>query len=151
MRFVSFLNPKQAPGQKYFKDYRFPYYEGLHIEEAMHPLAFAATGIYGKQLPKQSGAPIRIVLPWKYGYKGPKSIVKIEFTDQKPTTFWNDAMPKEYGFYSNVNPEVAHPRWSQASERLIGSGERVATRLYNGYADEIGALHESLYKGGAVH
>jgi sulfoxide reductase catalytic subunit YedY len=149
VRFESFLRPKEARGQAgAAPGYEWPYYEGLHIEEAMNPLAFVATGIYGKQLPKQCGSPLRIVLPWKYGYKGPKAVVKIEFTDTKPTTFWNEAAPSEYGYFSNVNPEVPHPRWSQASERLIGTFDRVETQLYNGYQDEIGDLHTKLYDSG---
>ncbi|MCF6313670.1 MAG: protein-methionine-sulfoxide reductase catalytic subunit MsrP [Verrucomicrobiales bacterium] len=150
VRFVSFHRPEQAVGQRENKDYSWPYYEGVNIEEAMNPLAFVATGLYGKQLPKQSGAPLRIVFPWKYGYKGPKSIVKIELTDQKPHTFWNDAMSKEYGYFSNVNPSKPHPRWSQSTERLLVTGQRVATRLYNGYEQELEGLHKTLYKNGEV-
>jgi len=150
VRFVSFLRPEQAVGQREFKDYSWPYYEGVHMEEAMHPLAFVATGLYGKQLPKQSGAPLRIVFPWKYGYKGPKSIVRIELTDKQPPTFWNDAVSGEYGYFSNVNPGKPHPRWSQSTERLLVTGERVPTRLYNGYADQLEELHKTLYKNGEV-
>jgi len=150
LRFISFLRPEQARGQKYYTDYQWPYFEGLHIQEAMNPLAFVATGIYGKQLPKQSGSPIRIILPWKYGYKGPKSIVTIEFTDQRPDTFWNVAYPEAYGFFSNVNPEKPHPNWSQAKERILGSDELIPTKLYNGYADEVADLHKGIYKNGKV-
>lgn len=150
VKFTSFLNPRQARGQKYFTDYQWPYYEGLHVEEALNPTAFVVTGVYGKQLPKQNGSPIRIVLPWKYGYKGPKSIVKIEFTDERPATFWNDAIAREYGFYSNVDPKKPHARWSQATERILGTNERVPTRLYNGYQEELENLHKTLYKGGEV-
>ena len=150
VKFTSFLNPEQARGQKYFNDYQWPYYEGLHVEEAMNPLAFVVTGIYGKQLPKQNGSPLRIVLPWKYGYKGPKSIVKLEFTDQQPATFWNEAIKTEYGFYSNVDPNRPHARWSQSTERILGSSERVKTRLYNGYEEELENLHKTLYKNGEV-
>lgn len=150
LRFVSFHRPEQAVGQRENTDYSWPYYEGVNLEEAMNPLAFVATGLYGKQLPKQSGAPLRIVFPWKYGYKGPKSIVKIELTDQKPNTFWNDAMSQEYGYFSNVNPGKPHPRWSQSTERLLVTGQRVPTRLYNGYEQELEGLHKTLYKSGEV-
>jgi len=150
VRFVSFNRPSQAIGQRENTEYSWPYYEGVHLEEAMNPLAFVATGLYGKQLPKQSGAPLRIVFPWKYGYKGPKSVVKIELTDEKPKTFWNDAMPDEYGYYSNVNPGKPHPRWSQSSEKLLVTGQRVPTRLYNGYEDQLEELHKTIYKQGNV-
>jgi len=150
IRFESFYRPEQAIGQREFTEYSWPYYEGVHIEEAMNPLAFVATGLYGKQLPKQSGAPLRIIFPWKYGYKGPKSIVSIELTADKPATFWNDALPDEYGYYSNVDPTRPHPRWSQSSERLMFTGERVATRLYNGYETEVEELHKTIYKQGNV-
>lgn len=150
VRFVSFDRPEQAVGQRENTDYSWPYYEGVHLAEAMNPLAFVATGLYGKQLPKQSGAPLRIVFPWKYGYKGPKSVVKIELTDKQPKTFWNDAMSREYGYFSNVNPGKPHPRWSQSTERLLGSGQRVTTRLYNGYEDQLEELHKTLYKNGEV-
>ena len=128
----------------------WPYKEGLRIDEAMHPLAFLATGMYGQSLPNQNGAPLRLVLPWKYGFKSIKSIVGIDFTDTLPATSWNESAPEEYGFYSNVNPAVRHPRWSQASERRIaGSGgklfsERVATRPFNGYADQVASLYSGM-------
>lgn len=151
VRFESFVRPEEARGQNgAAPGYKWPYYEGLHLEEAMNPLAFVATGIYGKQLPKQCGSPLRVVLPWKYGYKGPKAVVKIEFTDTQPTTFWNDAAAAEYGYFSNVDPEVPHPRWSQATERLIGTFQRVPTQLYNGYQEEVAELHRGIYKSGAV-
>jgi len=150
VRFVSFYRPEQAVGQRESTEYSWPYYEGVHLEEAMHPLAFVATGLYGKQLPKQSGSPLRIVFPWKYGYKGPKSVVRIELTDKRPQTFWNDALSQEYGYFSNVIPEKPHPRWSQSSERLLVTGERVPTRLYNGYADQLEDLHKTIYKKGDV-
>lgn len=140
--FLSFDRPKQARGQQIYTHYKWPYYEGVRMDEAMNPLAFVATGVYGRQLPKQCGAPIRIVLPWKYGYKGPKSIVRIELTKSRPRTFWNDDQPKEYGFYSNVNPGRPHPRWSQATERRLGSEERIETELYNGYKKEVGHLYK---------
>ena len=150
IQFVSFNRPEQARGQKYFTDYQWPYFEGLHIEEAMNPLAFVATGSYGTNLPKQSGSPLRIILPWKYGYKGPKSIVTIEFLDKKPDTFWNVAYPAAYGFYSNVDPNRPHPNWSQASERVLGSDKKIPTKLYNGYTEELAGLHKGLYQGGTV-
>ncbi len=151
VRFVSFNRPEQAVGQRDTSVYSWPYYEGVHLEEAMHPLAFVATGLYGKQLPKQSGAPLRMVFPWKYGYKGPKSVVKIELTDERPHTFWNDAMKDEYGYFSNVDPGKPHPRWSQSTERLLVTGQRVPTRLYNGYQDQLEDLHKTIYKQGNVH
>ena len=150
VKFISFFRPDQARGQKYFTDYQWPYFEGLHIEEAMHPLSFVATGAYGKPLPKQNGSPIRIILPWKYGFKGPKSIVKIEFTDKQPKTFWNEAYAAAYGFYSNVNPKKDHPNWSQASEKVLGTSERIPTKLYNGYESELEKLHSSIYLNGNV-
>ena len=141
VRFLSFLRPDEAPGQKQYHWYKWPYYEGLRLDEAMHELAFVATGIYGHPLPKQHGAPVRIITPWKYGYKGPKSVVKIEFTRDRPHTFWNDSQPDEYGFHSNVNPERPHPRWSQATERVLGTDERVTTLKYNGYAAQVVHLY----------
>jgi sulfoxide reductase catalytic subunit YedY len=125
----------------------WPYREGLTIAEAMNPLAFVAVGLYGKVLPNQNGAPLRTVLPWKYGFKSCKSIVRIHFTDRQPQTSWNMAAPQEYGFYSNVNPQVDHPRWSQASERRLGGGlisARVPTKMFNGYADEVASLYTGL-------
>ena len=122
----------------------FPYVEGLRLDEAMHPLTILATGLYGKQMPNQNGAPIRLVVPWKYGFKSIKSIVKITLTDSEPPTTWNLAGPDEYGFYSNVNPDVDHPRWSQASERRIGEISRRETLLFNGYADEVANLYAGM-------
>ncbi len=145
VRLLSFHRPDEAPNQKEATWYRWPYYEGLRIDEAMNELTLAATGIYGRPLPKQSGAPLRVILPWKYGFKGPKSIVRIELVKKQPTTFWNDLAPREYGFYGNVEPEVSHPRWSQATERLLGSGERVDTRIYNGYGDYVAAMYPPGY------
>lgn len=127
--------------------YPWPYTEGLTMEEAMNPLAFIATGMYGKALPKQNGAPIRLVVPWKYGFKSIKSIVKIDFTATQPKTLWNQLAPTEYGFYANVNPTVDHPRWSQASERVINGSffpTRIKTLLYNGYEKEVAALYKGL-------
>ena len=122
----------------------FPYVEGLRLDEAMHPLTILATGMYGKEMPNQNGAPIRLVVPWKYGFKSIKSIVKITLTDLEPPTTWNIAAPNEYGFYSNVNPDVAHPRWSQSTERRIGEFSRRDTMMFNGYADEVAYLYEGL-------
>lgn len=141
VRFVTFMNPKEAPGQATQPWYPWPYFEGLRIDEAMNELTFLATGIYGKSMPRQHGAPIRLVVPWKYGYKSIKSIVSIELVDRQPPTFWNDLAPREYDFWSNVDPDVPHPRWSQASERLIGTGDRVPTRKYNGYESFVAQLY----------
>jgi sulfoxide reductase catalytic subunit YedY len=120
-----------------------PYVEGLRLDEALHPLTILATGLYGKQMPNQNGAPVRLVVPWKYGFKSIKSIVKITLTDEEPPTTWNIAAPKEYGFYSNVNPSVRHPRWSQATENRIGEYTRRPTLMFNGYAEQV----ENLYTG----
>ena len=131
------------PGLRQFW-YPWPYREGLTIAEATHDLAFIATGLYGKPIAKQNGAPLRLVVPWKYGFKNVKSIVRLTFTDQRPKTFWETINAQEYGFWANVNPKVGHPRWSQASERLLTSGKRVPTRLYNGYAEEVAGLYTNL-------
>jgi sulfoxide reductase catalytic subunit YedY len=139
--FKTFYDPEKAPGQK-DKRYRWPYYEGLRLDEAMNDLAFVATGHYGKRLVPQSGTPLRLILPWKYGYKGPKSIVEMTFTDTEPKTFWNDANPNEYKFYSNVDPQVNHPRWSQAKERWLGEGDKTRdTEWYNGYGEQVASLY----------
>lgn len=125
----------------------FPYVEGLRLDEAMHPLTIMATGIYGQPMPKQNGAPIRLVVPWKYGFKSIKSIARISLTDKQPPTSWNKANAREYGFYSNVNPKVDHPRWSQASERKIGGGlfsPRIPTLMFNGYEAEVAALYDGM-------
>ena len=143
VRLISFNKPEQAPGMKSQSWYSWPYYEGLRMDEAMNELAMLVTGIYGHELPKQNGAPIRLVTPWKYGYKSIKSIVKIEFVDKQPKTFWNDLAPKEYGFLSNVNPEVPHPRWSQATEQPIPGGPRRPTLLYNGYEAHVAQLYKA--------
>ncbi|KZK89885.1 Sulfoxide reductase catalytic subunit YedY precursor [Pseudovibrio sp. W64] len=143
IRFETFEDSDVASGQRQFW-YPWPYVEGLTMDEAMNDLAFVATGIYGKPLQKQYGAPIRLVMPWKYGFKSIKSIVKITFTDQRPVSFWEKIGPSEYGFWANVNPEVPHARWSQASERLLGTDERVPTQLYNGYAEQVAHLYKDL-------
>jgi sulfoxide reductase catalytic subunit YedY len=140
VRFETFNRPDEAPGMADPR-YPWPYHEGLRLDEARHPLTLLATGLYGKPLPKQNGAPLRLVVPWKYGYKSIKSIVKIEFVATQPKTFWETILPHEYPFESNVNPKVPHPRWSQETERLIDSGLRVRTQLYNGYADQVAALY----------
>ena len=133
VKFTTAMNVQQMPGIARLPGYPWPYTEGLRIDEALHDLTFVATGIYGRPLPKQNGAPIRIVVPWKYGYKSIKSIVKIEFTAKQPKTLWETLAPKEYPFESNVNPAVPHPRWTQATEKQIGTGLRIRTLLYNGY------------------
>ncbi len=124
--------------------YPWPYVEGLTIEEANNELAFMATGLYGKPLAAQNGAPLRLAVPWKYGFKSVKSIVRIAFTDRRPKTFWEEIQPSEYGFWANVNPEVAHPRWSQASERVLTTGERRQTLLFNGYAEQVAGLYQGM-------
>lgn len=142
---TTLLDPAQMPGQRRAV-LDWPYTEGLRMDEAMHPLTLLATGIYGKPLPAQNGAPIRLVVPWKYGFKSAKSIVRIRFTAQQPRTAWNVAAPDEYGFYANVNPAVDHPRWSQARERRIGDGwfTRRATLPFNGYADQVASLYRGM-------
>jgi sulfoxide reductase catalytic subunit YedY len=141
IRFVSLLDRDRLPGQRSMRQYPWPYYEALRLDEARNPLAFVVVGVYGHALPMQHGAPWRLAIPWKYGYKGPKSVVRIEFTAERPGTFWNDAQPKEYGFFSNVDPTRPHPRWSQATEHDIGTGERRPTLPYNGYGDEVADLY----------
>ena len=143
VRFETFSRRDQAPGMSDLS-YPWPYFEGLTIEEAMNPLTFVATGIYGKPLPKQHGAPLRIVVPWKYGYKSIKSIVRIEFIEKQPKTFWETLSAVEYPFESNVNPAIPHPRWSQATERMIDTGSRVKTKLYNGYGDYVSELYPAV-------
>jgi sulfoxide reductase catalytic subunit YedY len=145
-RFVAFttlLDPGQMPGQRRAV-LDWPYVEGLRLDEAMHPLALLAVGLYGKPLPNQNGAPLRLVTPWKYGFKGIKSIVKIRFTETQPPTTWNLAAPDEYGFYANVNPAVDHPRWSQATERRIGELRRRPTLPFNGYAEQVASLYSGM-------
>lgn len=146
LKFTTFYDPKSAPGQK-GGSIDWPYVEGLTLEEAQNELAFLATGIYGKPIPNQNGAPIRLVVPWKYGFKSIKSIVKIEFTSKQPMNTWQALQPREYGFYANVNPKVDHPRWSQASERIIGSGffsKRKETLMFNGYEEQVAHLYKDL-------
>ena len=139
--FETLANPKVMPGLRtsYFT---WPYVEGLALEEADNDLAFLVTGMYGKPLPKQDGAPIRLVVPWKYGFKSAKSIVKLPFMDTPPTTFWSQIQPTEYGFWANVNPAVPHPRWSQATETLLGTSERVPTQIWNGYGEFVASLYD---------
>jgi len=148
VRFVSLSRPEEMPGIKDNHDpkYHWPYFEAITIEEAKNELALFVTGIYGKKLPNPHGAPIRAVLPWKYGYKSAKIIVKIELVKDRPETFWHTAYPEEYGFFSNVNPEVPHPRWSQAQEHLLGSpkDEKRATLLYNGYGELVADLYKDM-------
>ena len=141
--FETLADPKVMPGLR-FGGFDWPYVEGCTMAEANTDLAFMATGMYGKALPKQDGAPIRLVLPWKYGFKSIKSIVKVSFTDKRPATFWEGLQPSEYGFWANVNPAVPHPRWSQASERLLTSDERVPTKIYNGYGEFVAGLYSDL-------
>ena len=148
--FETIVRPEEMPGQSgYFQSLPWPYVEGLRLDEARHPLAILAVGVYGKTLPNQNGAPIRLVVPWKYGFKGIKSIVRITLTDKQPPSTWNLAAPNEYGFYANVNPEVDHPRWSQASENRIGEGgffgaNRRPTLPFNGYAEEVAGLYSGM-------
>jgi sulfoxide reductase catalytic subunit YedY len=143
VRFETLYDPERLPGQKgHF--YPWPYVEGLRIDEAMHDLAILATGLYGKALLPQSGAPVRLVVPWKYGFKSIKSIVKIELVEEMPVSLWMSAAPHEYGFYAIVNPKVNHPRWSQASERRIGVSGRIPTLFFNGYAEEVSDLYANL-------
>ena len=144
--FETAYRPEEMPGLR-FPVLDWPYVEGLRLDEAMHPLTIMATGIYGKDIPNQNGAPLRLVVPWKYGYKSIKSVVRITLTDTQPPTSWNKAAPREYGFYSNVNPKVSHPRWSQADERLIGGGlfaRRQPTLMFNGYEEEVASLYEGM-------
>ncbi len=136
---------KTMPGLKQFW-YPWPYLEGLSIEEATNDLAFIATGIYGKPMPKQNGAPLRLAVPWKYGFKSIKSIVRFTFTEKRPISFWEKTQAREYGFWANVNPKVDHPRWSQATEQLLGQSGRVPTLLYNGYAEHVAHLYKDLEK-----
>jgi sulfoxide reductase catalytic subunit YedY len=141
----TFMNPDVAYGQRQHW-YPWPYMDGLTIEEATNELAFIATGLYGKPLPKQNGAPLRLAVPWKYGFKSVKSVVSFTFTDKRPVSFWQATGPTEYGFWANVNPDVRHPRWSQAKERLLGSEEMVPTQIYNGYGEFVAALYKGIEK-----
>ena len=143
VRFETLVDPKQMPGQKR-QVLEWPYTEGLRIDEAMHPLSFIATGLYGKALPGQNGAPLRLVVPWKYGFKSIKSIVRISFVEQEPHTSWGRSAPDEYGFYANVNPDVDHPRWSQRKERRIGEFRKRNTLAFNGYAEQVASLYSGM-------
>jgi sulfoxide reductase catalytic subunit YedY len=143
VRFETLYSPKYMPGQR-GGWYSWPYVEGLRLDEAMHDLTILGTGLYGKPLPPQNGAPIRLVVPWKYGFKSIKSIVKIELVGSMPTSLWMQSAPNEYGFYANVNPEVSHPRWSQASERRIGEFFRRKTLPFNGYAEQVAHLYAGM-------
>lgn len=141
--FETLFDPKRMPGQNY-PALDWPYVEGLRLDEALHPLTMLATGLYGRELPAPNGAPLRLVVPWKYGFKGIKSIVKISLTETQPPTSWNVTAPGEYGFYSNVNPEVAHPRWSQATEQRIGESGRRKTLMFNGYGEQVAHLYAEM-------
>jgi sulfoxide reductase catalytic subunit YedY len=145
-KFVAFetlLDPKRMPGQR-TGVLKWPYVEALRMDEAMHPLTILVSGLYGRELPPQDGAPIRLVIPWKYGFKGIKSIVKIRLVAEQPRTTWNEYAPNEYGFYANVNPHVDHPRWSQATEQRIGESGRRPTLMFNGYADQVASLYAGM-------
>lgn len=139
----TFKDPEMARGQRQFW-YPWPYVEALTLEEATNELAFIGTGAFGKPMPKQMGAPLRLVVPWKYGFKSIKSIVRFTFTDKRPKTFWEKVQPREYGFWANVNPEVDHPRWTQATEKPLGKSKRVKTLLYNGYAEQVAHLYKDI-------
>jgi sulfoxide reductase catalytic subunit YedY len=141
--FTTLLDPAQMPGQRR-RILDWPYVEGLRMDEAANPLTLLAVGLYGKQLPNQNGAPLRLVTPWKYGFKGIKSIVRVQFTEKQPPTTWSLSAPSEYGFYANVNPEVDHPRWSQATERRIGELRRRKTLPFNGYAEQVASLYSGM-------
>lgn len=149
-KYVSFetlVRPEEMVGQRGFGGLDWPYVEGLRMDEAMHPLTILAVGIYGEPMPNQNGAPVRLVVPWKYGFKSIKSIVRMSFTEKEPPTTWNILAPKEYGFYSNVNPNVDHPRWSQKAERIVGSGifaKKRETEMFNGYTEEVSSLYDGM-------
>ncbi len=140
VKFTTLADPKTMPGLRQ-SWYPWPYTEGLTMQEAMNELTFLSVGMYGKTIPPQDGAPIRLTVPWKYGFKSVKSIVKVEFTDEQPKTFWQQLQDSEYGFWANVNPAVPHPRWSQAEERLLGSGESVPTKIWNGYGEFVASMY----------
>ena len=146
IRFETFYEPDIAPGQKQ-KWYPWPYQEGITIDEAKNDLSFIATGIYGKKLPNQNGAPLRLVIPWKYGFKSIKSIVKISFVSSRPKGLWEKIAPAEYGFWANVNPQISHPRWSQSTEQQLGIEGRIPTVIYNGYGPQVASLYSGLEKG----
>ena len=143
VEFTTLYDPKQMPGQR-SRVLDWPYVEGLRMDEAMHPLTLLVTGVYGKTLPNQNGAPVRLIVPWKYGFKGIKSIVRIRFVEQQPRNTWNIAAPDEYGFYANVNPAVDHPRWSQKTERRLGKLFRQPTLPFNGYGDQVASLYAGM-------
>jgi sulfoxide reductase catalytic subunit YedY len=143
LKMTTFMDADTAPGQRQ-PWYPWPYVEGLSLAEATHDLAFIATGLYGKPIPRQNGAPLRLAVPWKYGFKSIKSIVRFEFVAERPKSFWEDIQASEYGFWANVNPAVPHPRWSQADERVLGTNERVPTLLFNGYAEEVADLYTGM-------
>lgn len=143
LKLSSFEKPEIARGQKAIW-YPWPYIEGLTLAEATNELAFIATGLYGKSLPKQNGAPLRLVTPWKYGFKSSKGLVRFTFTDERPVSFWEEIQASEYGFWANVNPEVPHPRWSQAEERPLGRNDKVPTLLYNGYGEYVAELYKGM-------
>ena len=143
VRMETFHDADIASGQRQFW-YPWPYIEGVTMAEAMNELSFMVTGLYGRPVPRQNGAPLRLVLPWKYGFKSIKSVVRFTFTDERPVSFWEELQASEYGFWANVNPEVPHPRWSQATERLIGSNERVPTRIFNGYGEFVADLYDGM-------
>ena len=143
VEFTTLMDPAQMPGQR-TNVLAWPYSDALRLDEAMHPLALLATGMYGRALPNQNGAPLRLVVPWKYGFKGVKAIARIRVTDRQPATSWTLAAPDEYGFYANVNPAVDHPRWSQARERRVGEWRRRATLPFNGYAEQVQGLYAGM-------
>lgn len=143
VQFTTLMAPDQMPGER-DRILAWPYVEGLRMDEAMHPLTLMVTGLYGKTLPNQNGAPLRLIVPWKYGFKGVKAITRISFVEKQPANTWQIANPGEYGFYANVNPEVDHPRWTQASERRIGQFRRQKTLMFNGYADQVASLYAGM-------
>ena len=143
VQFTALMDPEQFPGQR-SPFYPWPYTEGLRLDEAMHRLTLIATGLYGEPLPNPCGAPLRLVVPWKYGFKSIKSIVKIDLVAEQPSSLWMIAAPNEYGFYANVNPDVSHPRWSQAAEQRIGELKRRSTLPFNGYAEQVAGLYEGM-------
>ena len=143
VEFTTIYDPKQMPGQQ-GRVLQWPYVEGLRLDEAMHPLALLCFGMYGEDLPNQDGAPLRIVVPWKYGFKSAKAVVRVQFVEKQPINTWNLSAPNEYGFYSNVNPDVDHPRWSQKTERRLGEFRKRPTLMFNGYADQVASLYSGM-------
>jgi sulfoxide reductase catalytic subunit YedY len=142
VRMVTFFKPGQAQGQRNATWYPWPYHEALTLEEATNEMTLLVVGMYGKTLPNQNGSPLRLITPWKYGFKGIKGITRFEFLKKKPSTFWNTVVPAEYDFRANINPGKPHPRWSQATERVVETGERIPTRLYNGYEEHVAYLYK---------